>query len=244
MTFDRVRNSVWIDDPSLDAAEYQRARISMARWNRFTGIADGLYRQIARYQIAHRGRRPLRVLDVSTGNGDLAVRWAVQAARHRCDLHITSVDPNAHSIAEQQRLAKQSQVEVQSVQLDCIASPLPCGFDVVVCSMLMHRLDEAQAFRLLQSIQFSAQQAVIVCDLNRSRLNHALVKLASRLCTRSHVYRHDAVAGIQAAFSEQEISRIAQSALARPIQLRPLFPCHFLLVADETVDPVVASAFA
>ncbi|MFG0261351.1 MAG: methyltransferase, partial [Novipirellula sp. JB048] len=78
----------------------------------------------------------------------------------------------------------------------------------------------------------------------RSRFNYALVQLASRLCTRSPVYRHDAVAQIRSAFSEHEFSRIAHSALARPIYLRPLLPCYFLLVADERVETLAAPAFA
>ncbi|EMI22188.1 Methyltransferase type [Rhodopirellula maiorica SM1] len=243
MSFDRVREPVWIDDPAIDAAEFQRVRMDELRLNQVTRVADALYPLITRYQ-SNTSRRPLTVLDVSSGNGDLAVRWAVKAARDRRDLRITTVDTNRHAIEEQQRLAKRSSVEVQSIQLNSFQSPLPLGFDVVISTMLMHRLDESQAFRLLQSMQVSCQQAMIVCDFKRSRLNCALVNVASRLLVRSAVCRHDAVARIQSSFSEREIARIARSALGRPVTIRPLLPCHFVLVADEAVQTEMVPAFA
>ncbi|GAA4461978.1 methyltransferase domain-containing protein [Novipirellula rosea] len=244
MSFDRVREPVWIDDPSLDAAEFQRVRMDELRLNQVTRVADALYPLITRYQSSAAGGRPLTVLDVSSGNGDLAVRWAVKAARDRRDIRITTVDTNRHAIEEQQRLAKRSAVEVRSIQLDCFQSPLPHGFDVVISTMLMHRLDDSQAFRLLQSMQVSCQRAMIVCDFKRSRLNCALVNVASRLLVRSAVCRHDAVARIHSSFSEPEIARIARSALGRPVNIRPLLPCHFVLVADEAVQTEMVPAFA
>ncbi len=243
MSFDRVREPVWIDDPSIDAAEFQRVRMDELRLNQATRVAEMLYPLIIRYQ-SPQSRRPLTVLDVSSGNGDIAVRWAVKAAHDRRAIQITTADTNQHAIDEQQRLAERARVEVKSVRLECFQSPLPTGFDVVVSTMLMHRLDDSQAFRLLQSMQGSAQQAIIVCDFRRSRLNCALYNVASRLLARSAVCRHDAVARIHSSFSEREISRIARSALARPVRVRSVLPCYFILVADEAVQTEMVPAFA
>src|SRR5690606_32364894 len=91
-----------MDDPGLDPGEHRRALAGLARINRVSGSAGVLWgpvRGLARGQPD----RPLRVLDVATGSGDVPVRLSRKAAAagldriafHGCDLSPTAVEAAA-----------------------------------------------------------------------------------------------------------------------------------------------------
>ncbi|TWT84130.1 hypothetical protein CA13_56060 [Planctomycetes bacterium CA13] len=239
----RVRETEWIEDPNLPESERQRALNGLSRINRLTGLAEVLFHQLERY-ARDIPDRPLRVLDLASGNGELPISWAAKANRAGLNLCITASDKSENAIDQQQRLAQNANVTIQSVRLDCRKGDLPVGFDVVVCTLLMHQLDEPQAFRLLQSMAQSSNRSVMVCDIERTRWNLAVLKTASHLLSRSPVLRHDSVTTVNASFTREEFRRLAESALARPVKIRSVMPCRFLMTADEMVEPIASPAFA
>jgi len=233
-----------MDDPQLDADQHRRALAGLSRLNRCSGVAGAMYRQLRSF-AKRVGDRPLTVLDVASGSGDVPIAWARKALREGLDLRITLSDISAVAVEEQRRLAKRSGVEILSMQHDCLRTPLPGGFDVVTCSLFMHHLDEHETFCLLQAMQSASTRGMIVCDLERSRLNLALVNAAARLLTRSPIVHTDADLSIRGAYTIDEFQRIASDALARPVRVNRLFPCRFMLtLAEQTIaEPVSAFAF-
>lgn len=232
-----------MDDPSLPEADHRRALVGLARLNRVSGVSRAIYRRLKRY-AGRSATRPLRVLDVACGSGDLPIDWASRAAREGWPLQVTGADVSEVAIEAVRRRAGRLGVQVGTLCRDCLSAPLPPGFDIVTCSLFMHHLDDAAAVRLLQSMRAAAGQAVLVCDLERSRLNLALVSIASHLLTRSDVVRHDAVASVRAAYTRDEFRELLGRAMVEQARLESLFPCRFLVSIDVFGIPVVSPAFA
>ena len=241
--FPRDRQPELMDAPELPAGDHRQALAGLARLNRISGVSPAIFSRIVRF-AQKSPERPLKLLDVASGSGDLPVAWAVKARRMGLKIQITTTDVSEVAIERQREQAHAAGVQLGTLKRDCVANGLPDGFDLVVCSLFMHHLDDAQTGRLLQAMQASAQQALIVCDLERSWMNLALVKLASRLVSRSYVVHHDAAASIRGAYTCNEFAGIARRALARPIKVQRLFPCRFLTVVEECSVPVTAPAFA
>lgn len=232
-----------MDDPELPAEDHRQALKGLARLNLISGVAPALYRRIASY-CKRTGKRQLRVLDVASGRGDLPVYWAKRAKADGLHLSITAVDISPVAIEEQQRAAKEAGVEIQSICRDCLNEPLPNGFDIVTSSLFMHHLSDPEVTRLLQSMHSVAGTALIVCDLERSRINLGLVGLASRAVTRSHVVHHDAIWSIRGAYTQVEFRKLAEAALSRPVVIKRLFPCRFVAIVDDAMVTEAAPAFA
>lgn len=243
MTFPRSRIPERMDDPSLPEADHRRALVGLARLNRVSGVSRAIYRRLKKY-AKRSTTRPLRVLDVACGSGDLPIDWAMRAARDGWPLQVTGVDVSEVAIEAMCRQACRLGVDVGAMRRDCLTAPLPPGFDIVTCSLFMHHLDDAAAVRLLQSMRAAAGQAVLVCDLERSRVNLALVSITARLLTRSDVVRHDAAASVRAAYTRDEFRELLQRATVEQARIESLFPCRFLVSIDELGIPVVAPAFA
>ena len=232
-----------MDDPDLPRDEHELALRGLARLNRCSGVASAMYRRLRRLAMT-RENQTLHLLDVASGSGDVPLRWAEWAKREGWNLQLTLLDLRSVAIEEQQRRAHAADLHVLSLQHDCLHSPLPSGFDVATCSLFMHHLENRQAVQLLEAMRRASNSSVIICDLERSYLNLALVSVASRLLSRSKVVHTDAKLSIQAAFTMSEFQTISQQALGHPIKIQRLFPCRFIATLDEVASNQPMPSFA
>jgi 2-polyprenyl-3-methyl-5-hydroxy-6-metoxy-1,4-benzoquinol methylase len=123
---------------------------------------------------------------------------------------------------------------------------LPTGFDIVTCNLFIHHLDQHSIAKLLHAMRAAADHAVLVCDLERSRINLAAVWLAAHAVTRSPVVHEDAVLSVRAALTRTEFRELATQTLDQPISIVGLPPCRYLAVIDGTTacadQPILAQA--
>lgn len=239
----RDRQPELMDDPDLPRDQHEHALAGLARLNRFSGVSRATFAHVRRH-AKKIGHRPFRILDVASGSGDVPLSWLASAKREGLNLELTMSDISPVAVEQQQCLANSLGVKTHSLQLDCLKSDLPDGFDMVTCSLFMHHLDDHQVFRLLQSMQSATDNAILICDLHRSRFNLAMVSLAAHLLTRSHVVHTDSALSVRAAYTGNEFKQISEKALARPVKIRPSFPCRFIATFDEKVIPEPIAAFA
>ena len=231
-----------MDDPHLDEARHRAALIGLARLNRFTFVAPAIYRRIRKCALAL--RRPLKVLDIATGSGDMPIYWARKAKGERLPIDFTGIDLSPTALQVATSSAERASVDVHFMQRDVLADRLPSGFDVITCGLFIHHLDNAQIIKLLQSMQAAANHAMIICDLERSPLNLSCVWFAAHAVTRSPIVHRDAVRSVKAALTRQEFASLASQSLGRPVRVEGLPPCRFIATIDEATAraPEVALA--
>src|SRR2546426_474433 len=78
------------------------------------------------------------------------------------------------------RRAAEAGDAVEFFRHDVLQQPLPDRFDVVMCSLFLHHLDEADAVAVLRSMVASASRAVLINDLIRSRSGYLLACFGAR----------------------------------------------------------------
>ena len=231
-----------MDDPDLPEQDHRWALKGLARLNRFSGVEGLMFRAIRRIARS-RADGKLSLLDVASGSGDVPIGWVRRAEKEGWRLDVTLVDNRQVACDEQQRLAGKVGVSVKSLQCDCLRETLPSGFNVVTSSLFFHHLNDSEVFQLLQAMQLASSGSMVLCDLERSKINFALVALASRCLTRSPVVHYDALASVRAAFTIDEFGSIARSALARPVRIQRAVPCRFLVTVDEVAAEERIPAF-
>ncbi len=236
MKFHRDLQPEAMDDPSLPDRAHRDALDGLGRLNRATGVSGSIYKRLRRYALGDRG--PLRILDLATGGGDLPIRWATAAARERIAMRITGIDFSPRAVHYARRQAEHVGADVTFLQRDCLNDRIPTGFDVVTCSLFVHHLNVAQLQRLLSVMQSCSERAVLICDLERTRLNLAAVWFASRVLSRSEVVRSDAIRSVRSAWTREEFCAIAEPTLGRPVRVMALPPCRYLAVIDDAVVKV------
>ncbi|TWU10016.1 methyltransferase domain-containing protein [Allorhodopirellula heiligendammensis] len=233
MTFPRCRVNEWMDAPDLSADRHRAALAGLRRLNRLSGISGTLFRQLARLAATMPAGRPLRVLDVASGSGDLPIEWLRMAGRRKMLLAVTALDRSELAMQTAAEAADAAGVQLGTVCRDCLRDGLPAGFDVVTSSLFMHHLDPPEVSRLIQEMWRVSDRAIVICDLERSRTNLALITAAARLVTRSDVVHFDASASVRAAYTRDEFATLLHQALcfSAPVKRSP--PCRFLAVIDQ-----------
>lgn len=154
-----------LDDPSADPAAVVLSLRNIALANRWFGGATAVRQGLSRLLAGERPKRPLRLLDLGTGSGDLAaaaMRWGQQRG-----LRIRPLGLERSRVAA--ALAREATIPCA---VGCAGAPpfRDQSVDVVLLSQLLHHLDPASAVRLLRVCDRLARIGVVVADLRRARL--------------------------------------------------------------------------
>lgn len=217
-----------MDQPGLDRELHARALHGLARINRISGSENNLWRPIQELAAASAGR-PLRILDIATGGGDVPIRLWQKARQAGFDLEIHAGDVSETALAFARRKAESVGATIAFFQVDALKDEWPAGFDVVTSSLFLHHLADDQAFLFLQRMRQAARHMALVNDLARSRWGYLAAWLGTRVLTRSDVVHIDGPRSVAAAFTLDEVRDLAERAGWNGARLRRRWPWRFLL---------------
>lgn len=215
-----------MDDPALDPALHEGALRGLGRINRFSGSAGMMWPTIEKL-CAHR-KYPLRVLDLACGGGDVLIALARKAAKLSCPVQWLGCDMSPVALDFARGQAEAAGVEIEFRQIDVFQNPLPNQLDLAMNSLFMHHLDESQAVAVLQAMSASAQ-TVLINDLRRSALAHAVTVAGTRLLSRSPVVHVDGPRSVQAAWTPNEFKTLADRAGLAGANVSNRFPWRMLM---------------
>lgn len=217
-----------MDQPDLAPERHFQALRGLERINRWSGSARLLWRPIlahARKSLA----RPLRLLDVATGGGDVPVRLWHKARHAGLELAIAGCDRSPYAVAYARRHAASSQADVHFFAWDVIHEGIPGEYDIVTSSLFLHHLTADQAALLLQTMAHAAQHLVLISDLVRSGAGYVLAYLGTRLLSRSDVVHIDGPRSVEGAFTVEELLALACRAGLAGARVSRRWPCRMLL---------------
>lgn len=198
-----------MDQPGLDVAVHRHALQGLARINRISRSTDILWRAILRL-AASDPQRTWRVLDLACGGGDVTLGVARRAQSQKLSLQIDGCDISP--VAVQYARERASNFGFSSVHffaMDALKSPLPDGYDIVMCSLFLHHLDQSTAEQLLAKMSAAARHLVLVNDLRRTYLGYIFAWIGCRLLTRSPIVHTDGPLSARAAYTTREVSEMA-----------------------------------
>ena len=223
----RDRRPELMDQPGLQPEAHRRALEGLRRLNLWAGSARILRRPIAR--LAARERRPLGVLDVACGAGDLPLALAQWSRRGGPALTLTGCDRSPVAVEHAGQAARRAGLPVTFVCADALGGALPLSADVVTCSLFLHHLDEGEAVELLGRLGAAARRLLLVADLRRGALGFGLAWTAARALSRSPIVHYDAPASVRAAFTPAEALALAQRAGLQGARVERVWPQRWLL---------------
>jgi 2-polyprenyl-3-methyl-5-hydroxy-6-metoxy-1,4-benzoquinol methylase len=226
----RDRQPELMDQPGLDRDTHHRALDGLRAANAISRTSQVMWRGVMEAGIVPHNGRPLRILDIATGGGDvligvakLAARHGVAVETHGCDISATAVE-YAQSVANQAKLS-----DTKFFQLNVLVDPLPEEYDVVMSTLFFHHLGNDDAKQLLGRMAKSAKRCVLVDDLCRSRLGYLYAWAGGRLLTRSPIVHADGPLSVSAAFTISEFRRLAQDVGLRDARFKRHWPQRFLM---------------
>lgn len=227
------RRAELMDDPALPAADHEAALDALATINAVSLTARQLARAACRIvgDAAPAGR-PLVLVDVACGGGDLSLAVAGLVARRLGGqgVQLLGIDMSDRAIERARRLAaaRPGGVRADFAVRDLLAEGCP-PCDVALSSLFLHHLDDAPAAEVLRSMAAAARLGGVVSDLVRSRTGLVLAVLGTTLLARSRVARVDGPLSVRAARTPEEYRDLAARAGLPQAEVRRVWPERIML---------------
>lgn len=211
-----------MDDPQLAAGEHVTALQHLSRLNRV-----GAFNRIL--AAIPKSDRPLRILDIATGSGDLP-----RAIHHRFGdrVEVHGVDFSEKAVALARSLSPDA---ITYHRRDVLKESLhDLGtFDVITISQFLHHLSAQEIVWLLKKLEPQCSKRMIIGDLRRCMIAWWGTYLFTRLITRSRVVHTDGLLSIQAGFTTKELRRMTKACGFHGAETRTHMVIRLFMVWDR-----------
>jgi SAM-dependent methyltransferase len=197
-----------MDTEPVGFEEFRACLVDLGRVNRLT-LA---YRPTLAFldRLVARGLprgRPLEVVDVGSGYGDMLRKIDAWAARRGVAVSLTGVDLNPWSRRAAAEATPPGQ-PITWVTADAFAYAPQSGIDVVLCSLFTHHLSDRLVARFLGWMEANARLGWFVNDLHRHPLPYHVFRRWARLARWHRFVQHDGPVSIARAFATTDWQRL------------------------------------
>jgi SAM-dependent methyltransferase len=196
--------------------------------NRWTAAYRVTLRWLDQLCRERRPARPLTVVDVGCGRGDMLRRIWAWGRERGLELRLIGVDRNPHAIAAA-AAATPGAAPIRYLTRDVFDTAHDPPSDVVVSALFAHHLDDARLVRFLRWMEQRARLGWLINDLHRHPLPYFLARGGAPLLRMHRFVRHDAPLSVARSFDRRDWLRLLAAAdLAPPTTtIRWCFPFRF-----------------
>ena len=226
---ERNRQPEWMDQIGIDAAAHDQALNGLRRINAVSGAVGSLFTPLQALAMERNHSQPLRILDLACGGGDNSLALAERCRKAALAVQVDGCDLSPQAVAIASGHAADRGLNVRFFQADALKDPLPLDYDVMVCSLFLHHLDDAAAVDLLRRMGQSSRHLVLVNDLIRSPLGYGLAWVGCRLLSRYPIVHFDGPVSVQGSFRMDEVLDLAARAGLGGARVQRSWPERYLL---------------
>ncbi|AGA31131.1 methyltransferase domain-containing protein [Singulisphaera acidiphila] len=199
-----------MDAPGLPESEVAQAYQVLRRVNRQLGNLRSLGRELQRFLDEEpRDGRPVSILDVGSGSGDLPQALQTRLERQRIPNRVLGLDRDPTAVALAHRQSPSQSLDI--IQGDALRLPFADGsIDLVTAVKFAHHFHADGLTRLISEMARVAGRRVIVLDIQRHWLAYWGFIAWSRLLTRNRLVRYDGPLSVLRGFTADELTDLGR----------------------------------
>lgn len=212
----RAELSEWMDQPCT-YEEFRACLHDLAIVNRLTLAyrptriwLEGL---VSRLDRPASENRPLHIVDVGCGQGDMLRYIARWARRASVPVRLCGIDLNPYAARAASTIDPEG-VSIEWITSDAFSFSPPSGIDVVISSLFTHHLSDDEIVRFLRWMEGEARYGWFINDLHRAVLPYQLFGLLAWAARWHPFVQHDGPISFRRSFREQDWNRyLAQAGI-------------------------------
>lgn len=151
--------------------------------------------------------RPLRILDIGCGGGDICLRMARWGASDGIDLDITGIDPDPRAEIYRNSLSIPASVTFLTATTDELIST-GNTFDIVISNHLVHHLTQHELIELCQQAEQLAERRVVFNDIRRHPVAYRAFSILMPIFFRNSYIVEDGLTSIRRSFKARELESL------------------------------------
>ncbi len=194
----RALLSEWMDEP-CSYEDFRECLRDLEQVNRLVMAYWPTLRWLRQFAIEK--DKPLHIVDVGCGGGDMLRRIERWAQKKNVPVRLTGIDLNPYAARAAREFTKQPSA---IVWVTGDAFSYDGAIDVVISSLFTHHLPDAEIVRFVAWMEKVAARGWFINDLHRERGPYYGFKLLAGLMRWHRFVRHDGPVSIRRSFSAED----------------------------------------
>ncbi|HNX77152.1 MAG TPA: methyltransferase domain-containing protein [Candidatus Rifleibacterium sp.] len=204
----RSTEKEFMDDPEFKGVDLTESFRFIKITNMLGGGRLAVINCISKALQDASSQREISVLDVGCGIGDMGRAITGWGERHDRNISYTGLEKSGYILDEARRQNKSN--NIRFISGDLFANDLPEA-DLVMISMVLHHLDEADVICAIKNLAAKARIALIISELERSLPPYLICRFLS-LAMKNSSAVHDALLSVRKGFKACEMSNLISRA--------------------------------
>lgn len=199
-----------MDIPDISEKDLKDALYDISKSNKMLGGNKITFKAIENLIKENPLKKEWTIVDVGCGDGEMLRLIAHYFKNHTVNFRLIGIDLSPQSIAMGKELSKEYP-EITLVEKDILtidSEALDC--DILICTLTLHHFSNDEILTFMEQFVKLSQVAVVINDLQRSKIAYQLFRLFSRIFIKSHVAKNDGLVSIASGFRKQELKTFAQ----------------------------------
>jgi SAM-dependent methyltransferase len=162
-------------------------------------------------RLPHGLRRPVHIVDVGSGGGDLLRQIAGWTRRRGIAVQLTGIDLNPYAARAAAEFTP-GELGIKWVTANALMFRPENPVDIIVSSLMAHHLEDDEIVVLLQWMEVTAQVGWFINDLERSERSCRMFGWVNRILRWHRFVRHDGLVSFRRAFRDEDWLRLLAAA--------------------------------
>ena len=199
-----------MDDPEISQIDLKDALTDISRVNKLLGGNRITIKAIERLFEENPSKKEWTIVDIGCGDGEILRLIADYFNSKDLTVHLVGLDLSPQSIAMGRELSSSYQnidlkvkdiLTIDNESFDC---------DILICTLTLHHFRDQEILVFMKQFVALAQVAVVINDLQRSKIAYQLFRLFSRIFIKSDIAKNDGLVSIASGFKKPELKIVAQ----------------------------------
>ncbi|MCE7796557.1 methyltransferase domain-containing protein [Sphingobium sufflavum] len=204
----RIRSAEpeWMDGDEVSEAEFAACLHDLAKVNSVTLARPPTLRFIAQ-AFARAAGRPLTLLDVGYGAGDMLRAISRYAKRRQTDIRLIGIDLNPRSLPSARAATPDSMaIDYRTGDIFALSEDEP--IDLVISSLVTHHMSDAEILCFIRWIDRRARCGWFINDLHRHPVAYHGFRALSAAMRWHPFVRHDGPLSVARSFRRADWDRL------------------------------------
>jgi 2-polyprenyl-3-methyl-5-hydroxy-6-metoxy-1,4-benzoquinol methylase len=194
-----------MDDFSMEGEVLRDALDKIAGINRLLGGNKVTLEGVKQLLSNDNAQKPIRILDVGCGNGDMLRTLAGFARKKHLTFQLTGIDANAFTISHARQLSEGYE-NIDFICADIFEEILlEKEYDLILCTLTLHHFKDEEILRLLKGFKEKARLGIVINDLQRSALPYYLFIALCFVFRLNSMSKADGLVSILRGFKKEDL---------------------------------------